>query len=117
MFSSLKGTANQCSASKSRRQFQAETVGIAVSNQIALVKKRFSGAKVVICMTNKNHGMQLRVRETENTARDKPTVNQVEKCEVHRMGIFLYVQNTVKVSSVLSATVWDGTKTLPIQLW
>lgn len=47
-------------------------------------------------MTNKNHGMQLRVRETENTARDKPTVNQVEKCEVHRMGIFLYVQNTVK---------------------
>lgn len=55
-------------------------------------------------MTNKNHEAQLRVRETENTARDKPTVNQVEKCEVCRMGIFLYVQNAVKVSSVLRAT-------------
>lgn len=68
-------------------------------------------------MANTNHGMQLRVMETENTARDKPTVKQVEKCEIHRMGIFLYVQNAVKVSCVLSVPVWDGMAEDSVQLW
>lgn len=62
-------------------------------------------------MANKNHRMQLRVRERESTARDKASVNQREECEVHRMGIFLNIQDAVKVSSVLSVTVsmrWHG---------
>lgn len=62
-------------------------------------------------MANKNHGMQLRVRERKSTARDKASMNQREECEVHKMGIFLNVQNAVKVSSVLSVTVrmgWHG---------
>lgn len=89
-----------------------------MSNQIALVQKFLSCEQLSYEWHIKNHGIQLRVRETESTAREKPTVNQGEECEVHKMGIFLYVQNAVSLKYFKCYSLGqDGRKTLPVELW